>query len=139
MTTETTTLPLKILIGAAWLDGKVQPEEQDYLLRVARAHGVAEDAELKPLLHGLRSVTKAECYRWLEDYLGEKPSPTAWEQLMEYVGGLIYSDGEVNTEEARLLSQMQSQLHPDEREGNGVKQRVVKKLQTLYQQWMTSA
>jgi len=37
---DTKTL-IKILIGTAWIDGKIQPEEREYLHRIAKEKGVA--------------------------------------------------------------------------------------------------
>ena len=48
---------VKILIGAAWLDGRIQPEEREYLRRVAQQSDVAEDPEIRPLLNELKSVS----------------------------------------------------------------------------------
>ncbi len=39
---------VKILIGAAWLDGRIQPEERQYLREIAQAKGLASDPEIKP-------------------------------------------------------------------------------------------
>ena len=41
---------LKILIGAAWIDGTIQAEEREYLNQMAAEKGVAEDPQIKPLL-----------------------------------------------------------------------------------------
>lgn len=73
MTTDIKTL-IKILVGVAWLDGKIQPEERQYLYRVAQEKGIAGDSEIQPLLHELRAVKPEECYQWLRDYLGDRPT-----------------------------------------------------------------
>jgi uncharacterized tellurite resistance protein B-like protein len=99
---------VKILIGAAWLDGKVQLEEREYLKRIAQEKGVATDREIYTLLNDLRSVSTAECYQWIDEYLGERPQAEDCQQLLEALSGLIYSDGTVATEEAKLLSSLQS-------------------------------
>lgn len=99
---------LKILIGAAWIDGKVQPQERHYLHQIAQEHGLADDPDLKPLLYELRDVKPAECYRWLEDYLGTSPSQQDYQRLIEAISALIYSDGDVATEEAQLLTRLQT-------------------------------
>ena len=39
---------VKLLIGSAWLDGKIQPEERTYLNRIAQEKGVAQDPEISP-------------------------------------------------------------------------------------------
>jgi uncharacterized tellurite resistance protein B-like protein len=104
---QTTHQLVKILIGAAWLDGQVQLEERAYLKRIAQEKGVAADREIYLLLNELRAVSTEECYQWIDEYLGNQPSSEACQQLLEALSGLIYSDGTVATEEAKLLSRIQ--------------------------------
>ncbi len=125
---------LKILIGAAWLDGKLQTEEQAYLAQVASQKGLADDPELNPWINGLRSVSATECYQWVEEYLGSNPSPEDCQQLLEDISGLIYSDGTVDSEEARLLAQIQ-QIELDSATPLDLHQALIKKIQTLYKRW----
>jgi uncharacterized tellurite resistance protein B-like protein len=98
---------VKILIGAAWLDGTVASAEHEYLRRIATEKGVADDPEIYPLLHDLRSIDSQECFRWVEQYLGDQPSREDCQDLLESISGLIYSDGTVAVEEAQLLAQIQ--------------------------------
>ena len=126
---------IKILIGAAWLDGKIQPEERTYLNRVAQEKGIAQDPEIYPLLHELRRVEFAECYQWVQDYLGESPNTADYQNLLEALSGLIYSDSDVDTEEAKLLTQLQS-LDPVEREPQPAHNAVMKEIQKLYRRWV---
>jgi uncharacterized tellurite resistance protein B-like protein len=100
-------LLIKILIGAAWIDGKVQLEERQYLHRIAQENGLAEDPDIKPLLHELRSVSAEECYQWIQEYLGDQPASADCQQLLEAISGLIYSDGTIANEEAKLLTRLQ--------------------------------
>lgn len=126
---------VKILIAAAWIDGKIQPEERQYLQQVATAKGVAADPEIQPLLHELRSVQPTECYEWVKDYLGDRPSAEDCHNLIEAISGLIYRDGEVAIEEAKLLTKLES-LNPT----NGIPQSghsgVLKEIQKLYRRWV---
>lgn len=134
MTQATDTKALiKILIGAAWIDGVVQPEEQNYLCRLAQENGIAEDAELKPLLHQLRPVTSQECYRWVESYIGTHPRPEDYQALIEALSGLIYSDGDVDTEEAKLLTRIQS-LDPSQEHHKSVFNHFLKTVRKLYRE-----
>lgn len=128
---------VKILIGAAWLDGRIQPEERQYLQQVAQEKGVAADPEIQPLLNELRSVQPTECYEWVREYLGDRPSPEDSQRLLEAISGLIYRDGEVAIEEAKLLTKLQSI-----NSGNATPQPgysgVLKKIQKLYRRWVVS-
>jgi uncharacterized tellurite resistance protein B-like protein len=124
---------LKILIGVAWIDGRVQTQEQDYLLQLAQKQGLADDTDLKPWLYGLRSVSMQECYRWIEDYLGQHPSPEDGNNLIEAVSGLIYSDGEVASEEAKLVSRLlTANTHA---KAHSIHDSLLKAVQHLYQRW----
>ena len=126
---------VKILIGAAWLDGKIQPEERTYLNRVAQEKGVAQDPEIYPLLHELRQVEATECYQWMKDYLGNSPSTADYQNLLESISGLIYSDSDVDTEEAKLLTQLQS-LEPKNDAPQPAHNAVIKEIQKLYRRWV---
>ncbi|HEY9828743.1 MAG TPA: TerB family tellurite resistance protein [Stenomitos sp.] len=133
MSTHTQQL-LKILIGAAWLDGKVQPEEQQYLQKIAAEKGLLEDPELKPWLYGLRAVSADECYGWVNEYLGSHPTPEDCQALMEEISGLIYSDGNVDSEEARFLMEIQ-QVEADSVNPHHVTETITRAIQTLYRRW----
>jgi uncharacterized tellurite resistance protein B-like protein len=100
-------LLLKILIGAAWLDGTIQPEERQYLQQVAEAQGMATDREIKALIQGLVVIKPDECDLWVKEYLGNSPTQDSYQELLTAVSGLIYSDGEVATNEAKLLMSLQ--------------------------------
>jgi uncharacterized tellurite resistance protein B-like protein len=126
---------VKILIGVAWIDGKVQPEEREHLQRVAKNKGVADDPDLQPWLYELRSVRQSECYTWVEEYLGDRPTSEDCQQLIEAISALIYSDGDVANEEAKLLTELQ-RLDPDQAESGPFPQPVVKEIQKLYRRWV---
>jgi uncharacterized membrane protein YebE (DUF533 family) len=134
MATDTKQL-LKILIGAAWLDGKIQVEEQQYLQRIAQQKGLLDDPELHPWLHGLRSVSAQECYGWVYEYLGQRPAPEDCQELLEEISGLIYSDGDIDSEEARLLTQIQEM---DTQESAApLHETLTHAVQKLYRRWVS--
>ncbi len=126
---------LKVLIGAAWIDGNVQPEERQYLRRLAEEQGLQNNAELRPLLYELVQVKPEQCYQWVEDYLAEEKNPEACHNLLEAISGLIYSDGTVEVEEARLLNRIQA---IDSACGTGANsaQRILTAVRKLYQNWL---
>lgn len=123
---------IKILIAAAWIDGVIQPEERAYLRRVAQDFQLADDPDIKPLLSELRPVQAVECYQWLEEYFGENHSAEDYQQLLEKISGLIYSDGFVDVREAKLVEAIQScdPANPDCR--NSIWDRILRKIQKLY-------
>ena len=99
---------MKILIGVAWLDGAIQPQERQYLAKVAQTHQLDLDPEIESLLAGQISLTAADCEQWIQEYLGDR-SIHDDDGLIEAISGLIYSDGDVAVDEAKLLVNIQSQ------------------------------
>ena len=97
----------KILIGAAWIDGVIQPEERIYLRRIAREFQLTEDPEIITLLSELKTVQPTECYLWLEEYVEQYPGVKYYDELLEKVGGIIYSDDYVDIRETQLLEKLQ--------------------------------
>jgi uncharacterized tellurite resistance protein B-like protein len=128
---------VKILIGVAWIDGKIQPEERQYLRRIAQEHGLADDEELKPWLYELRAVTVAECYGWIKEFLGHHPTADTCNQLIEAVSGLIYSDGEMANEESKLVNRL-LQLDAPQSEPKQLYQTMLQAVQQLYRRWADS-
>jgi uncharacterized tellurite resistance protein B-like protein len=122
---------LKILIGAAWLDGVIQPEERQYLRRIATEFNLADDPEIKPLLSELKTVQPQECYQWLEDYLGENHSTEDYLELLEKVSGLIYSDGFIDMREAKLIETVQTS-EPVTESDRSTFDKLLKRIQKLY-------
>lgn len=126
---------VKILIGAAWIDGVIQPEERQYLREIAQAKGVATDPEIKPWLYELVPVQPKECYSWVQEYLGDRPSIEDCVSLIEAISGLIYSDGDVAIEEARLLTKLQEITKTSE-STQSAHTALLKQIQKLYRRWV---
>ncbi|MDJ0900954.1 MAG: TerB family tellurite resistance protein [Xenococcus sp. MO_188.B8] len=98
----------QILVGAAWIDGVIQPQERTYLQRIAQEWQLNEEPEIKIFLSELKAVQPTECYLWLEEYLENYPGIEDYYELLEKVGGLIYCDEYVDIRETRLLEKLQS-------------------------------
>ena len=128
---------IKILMGAAWIDGVIQTEERQYLRRIAATYQVENDPELKPFLSELKPVQAQECYRWLTDYLGENHQEEDYQELLEALSGLIYSDGDVEVQEARLLTKLQ-ELDPIYEQSKSPLDKLLEKIQKLYRKTMSS-
>jgi uncharacterized membrane protein YebE (DUF533 family) len=124
---------LKILIGAAWIDGIIQPEERVYLKKMAADQGLSEDQEIKLLLSEIKPIKAEQCYQWLEEYLGEEPKEDDYQQLINAISALIYSDGEVDSEEAKLLTRLQM-LDPANEHPQTAFDKILKTIQKLYRQ-----
>jgi uncharacterized membrane protein YebE (DUF533 family) len=126
---------IKILIGAAWIDGQIQPEERDYLNHIADEKGVADDPEIQLLLHEFRVVKPEECYSWLNEYLGDHPNSETCQQLLEAISGLVYSDGTIDNEEAKLLTALQNLDLGNDATQPGASA-VLNVIRNLYQGWI---
>lgn len=124
---------LKILIGAAWIDGVIQPEERKYFHRIAKEYQLEEDPEIKPLLSELRVVKPEECYQWLQDYLGDNPTQADYQELLEKTSGLIYSDGDIDIREVKLIEKLQL-LAPGNQSKTSIFDKLLGKIQKLYRQ-----
>jgi uncharacterized tellurite resistance protein B-like protein len=124
---------LKILIGVAWIDGIIQTEERDYLHKVAQDKGLAEEPDIKPLLSELKPIQATQCYQWVEEYLGDNASEEDYQDLLESLSALIYSDGEVQTQEAQLLSKLQL-MDPAQGPSKSRFDKLLRPIQRLYRQ-----
>lgn len=125
---------VKILIGSAWLDGKIQPEERKYLHQVAQEKNLADDPDIRPFLYELKPVQPSQCHEWVKEYLGDRPSAEDCQNLIEAISGLIYSDGEVAIEEAKLLTKLQSLKQENDTSSGHTA--VLKRIQKLYRRWV---
>jgi hypothetical protein len=125
-------LLVKILIGVAWLDGKIQPQERQHLDRVLHSHQLDSDAELKSLLTGTIAITPTECEGWIQEYLGDR-SINDDDLLIEAISSTIYSDGDVAIAEAKLLNDIQSTPPAATPPTTGA---IANKLRQLYQGWV---
>lgn len=121
----------KILMGAAWIDGVIQAEEREYLRRMAKEKGIADDPEIKALLSEIKPVSAADCYGWLEAYLGSDRGEEDYLELLESLSALIYSDGEVDIQEAKLLNKVQL-LDPANVPPQSAFDRVLRSVRALY-------
>lgn len=122
---------LKILIGAAWIDGVIEPEERQYLKKVANELNLANDPEIKALLSEIKSVTAQECYQWLDEYTKENRNIKDYNDLLERISGLIYSDGYVDVRETQLIEKLQL-CDPALKSCTPVLDKVLSKIQQLY-------
>ena len=126
---------VKILMGAAWIDGIIQPQERQYIRKIAQEQGVESDPEIKPWLYELVTIKPAECYQWVKEYLGDSPSPEDYQNLLQAISGLIYSDGEVATEEAKLLAKLQQLSNGNKSNEDGFNA-ILKQIQKIYRNWV---
>ena len=126
----------KIIVGVAWIDGKVQTQEKDYLRRLAQEQGIEKDPEIYPLIHGLKEVSTEECYQWITDFVGKNPNRETLNQLIEDISGLVYSDGEMDTAEAKILNNIQNMMAQPQL-SHSLNSKIVHKLKGYYKKYAT--
>ncbi|BDI20133.1 hypothetical protein ANSO36C_59350 [Nostoc cf. commune SO-36] len=102
---------LKILIGIAWIDGVLEPEEKEFLQRVAQQKGLAEEPEIKSLLSNNQPVKPEECYGWLQAYLGNYPDEKDFQELYEALNSLMYTEGVLDAKK-------RTHTHPRDRDSS---------------------
>jgi len=126
---------IKILMGAAWIDGTIQSEEREYLHQMAKTHACADDPEIKMLFSEAKAIKPEECYQWLEEYLGADPTEETYQELLTELSTLIYRDGQVEMEEAKLLNWLQL-LDPtgENTPPENIFDKLLKGIQKLYKQ-----
>ena len=126
---------LEILVAVAWLDGEIQPEERKFLEKIALQQDIKSETELQNLLDKHQDSSSDRCYQLLEKYLGSNPQPADYDNLLSAVSKLIYSDDDIATEEASLLTKIQN-LNPQNLKSSSTFDRVIGKIQKLYQSGM---
>jgi len=123
---------LEILVSIAWIDGEVQPAEQKFLEQIAKEQNLESTTELQALLTQHQDSSLEKCYQLLEQYLGANPDPADYDDLFTAVSKLIYSDDDIATEEASLLTKIQN-LDPNNSQTHSTFDKAIGKIQKLYQ------
>jgi uncharacterized tellurite resistance protein B-like protein len=126
----------KILVAAAWIDGNFQAEEKTYLQKVARDKNLLENAEIQSLLSTNRPINSQQCYQWLSEYLGDKPTEELCQNLLAEIAGLVYIDGDIAEEEAELLTQLQN-LEPNNANNTSIFKPLLSTIRQLYRRHLS--
>ncbi len=126
-----TKLLIKILAGTAWIDGIIQSQEREYLKKMVTENHLEEDPEIKSLLSEIKPINASDCYQWLEEYLGKNPTTEDYQKLLEAISALVYSDGDVDIQEAKLLSRLQN-LDPQSQGKNSTFKQIIRSIRQLY-------
>lgn len=92
---------LRLLVGVAWIDGVLEPDEKDCITQVASQKGLAGDPDIERLFN--QPVPADQCYEWLQAYLGKNPTDEKYQELYENLSTLMSSDSEVDAQEADVL------------------------------------
>ena len=65
---------LEILVAVAWIDGEIQPEEREFIEKIA-VEQIGSATKVENLLNNDRDSSPQQCYQLLEQYLGNSPKP----------------------------------------------------------------
>ena len=122
----------EILAAVAWLDGEIQPAERKLLEKIATEKNLMAIASIEELLNTSKATSIEQCYQLLKSYLGSNPNQEDYQSLFSAVSSLIYSDNDIATEEAALLTQMQN-LDPQNSANHSALDKAISKIQKLYQ------
>ncbi len=95
-------LMLKILIGSAWIDSQLEPQEITYIEKVLARLDLARDGELQELVK--TAVSPEQTQRWLVAYLKDSPDSERL-KLLAAIGNLLISDEVVSSVEHDLLDE----------------------------------
>lgn len=136
LTTNSNQDLFKILVAVAWIDGEIQPEEKQLLEKIAVEQNLAAISEVEAILNMNKTTSTKHCYELLKQYLGKNPSMKNYQDLLSAVSSLIYSDDDIATEEAALLTQIQD-LDPQNNASNSTFDKIIAKIQQLYQAGVT--
>lgn len=117
----------QILIGIAWIDGEIQPQERKYLQELATSRKLIPNQEIQDLLLFSKPISKAQCNQWIDDYLGTNPTKETCHNLISEIAGLIYSDNNVDVEEAKILAKIENYSS-----SNQIIQNTLKTISNLY-------
>jgi uncharacterized tellurite resistance protein B-like protein len=123
---------LAILVSIAWIDGEIQPAEEKFLAQIATEQNLDSTIKLQDLLAQYQDSSLEKCSQLLEEYLGANPTLADYEHLFSAVSKLIYSDDDIATEEASLLTKMQD-LDPSNLKTHSTFDQAILKIQKLYQ------
>ena len=121
----------KILCSAAWIDGEIQQEERQYLHKMAEQNSLADDPEIRALLSEAVQTKPDECYRLVEEYMGDQATEDEYQELVDAVSKLVYSDSVIDTEEAKLLHRIE-RLKGEVTNCKSPFQRALKTIQKMY-------
>ncbi|MEN9205124.1 MAG: hypothetical protein Q6J68_03055 [Thermostichales cyanobacterium SZTDM-1c_bins_54] len=118
MATEKALATLKVLLGAAWADGSLQPEELPILKRAVQQLGLKDYPQLRQLI---QTPMSGEDYRQaFREYLAFYPSQEERQTLLELVSELIYVDDQISPEESTILEQLRQSLQDLEPEDDNL-------------------
>ncbi len=96
-------LLIRIVLGAAWADGKLEPNEISYLHQILSEQALTEDPEIQTFFHEAPSDYQMEL--WLVQYLSATDVPERLGALAQ-IANLLMADGVVSSAEHDFLDEI---------------------------------
>lgn len=101
-TKEQQQLLLKIVIGAAWVDGHLETQEVEYLEKLLHKYNLSHDSELLLLLSQPVAIEATE--NWIISYLASS-TDTERMRLLSAIADILIADRTVSEIEHELLDE----------------------------------
>ncbi len=93
-------LLMKVVVGAAWADGHLEPSEIQYLETLLERYGFDRDPVLRTMLE--KPVSLDETEHWMIEFLAGASEADRM-KLLGAIGNLLIADDNVSPEEHQLL------------------------------------
>ena len=99
-------LMLRVLVGLAWADRRIDQSERDFIASAARSLGLDEEslATIEAMLD--KPQDKEDMELLLRDFLHGTLTRPERSKLIELMEGLVRADGEVSETERELIEQI---------------------------------
>jgi len=99
---------LKVILGAAWADGTLHPEELPIVKTAVQQLGLSTYPGLRQII---QTPMSGEDYQHaFQEFLGFYPTLAERQTLLNVVAELIYVDDQVSPEESTILDQLRHAL-----------------------------
>ena len=101
-TEEQHRLLLKIVIGAAWVDHRLEPSEVEYFQQLLQRYHLHLNSELQPLLQQPVPIEQTE--RWIVQYLRDSADIDR-QRLLSAIASVLIADENVSDIEHDLIDE----------------------------------
>lgn len=93
-------LMLKIIVGSAWVDGRIEPAEEQYLQSLLKRYQLTHSPEFSALMATPIPLRQTE--RWMVEYLADS-NDIERQNLLGAIGKMVIADDTVTPQEHTLL------------------------------------
>ena len=134
MTEEKALATLRVLLGAAWADGMLQPEELPIVKTAVNQLGLSGYPRLREMI---QTPMSGEDYQQaFRDFLAFYPTPEERQILFDLVSEVVYADDQISPEESTILEQLRHSLETLEPEDDNLN---LSQFQSLFSRLLSGA